>query len=95
MGLLLYTLARDRKGMATLLSIPAIALLGEASYGLYVLHMPLWALLNTAHTTLPPQGDLRSQVFTVFYCVGAILASVICFRVIEQPARRAIRHAFA
>lgn len=61
-----------------LLSKPSMVLLGNASYALYILHLPLfhwWQLLNLP---LPPE----------VFCVIAVAVSVICYRYVETPVLR-------
>ncbi len=93
-ALLIYALAFSKGPLAALLSTPAMVLLGEASYALYILHYPIWDWMNrvlSGHRTIH-MGTL--SVFTV-YVVIVIGTSILSLRLIEQPARRAIRRAFA
>ena len=61
-----------------LLSNPTMVLLGNASYALYILHLPLlhwWTLLDLP---LPPE----------VFCVIAVIVSVVCYRYVETPVLR-------
>lgn len=63
--------------------------LGEASYALYILHVPVhqWMQSITAHVA----PGLGGVAWHLLYVAAAILASSIAFVWIETPARKAIR----
>lgn len=68
-----------------LLSSPYMVLLGNASYALYLLHLPLlhwWQLLDLP---LPPE----------VFCLIAVMVSVICYRYVETPVLRWSRRLIA
>jgi peptidoglycan/LPS O-acetylase OafA/YrhL len=89
-GALIYGLARGSQGaVARGLSLRPLVLLGEASYALYILHMPLKELLEAAVRNCI--GDLPGVPFFTGYAAMAILGSVGVLRVIEEPARRLLR----
>jgi peptidoglycan/LPS O-acetylase OafA/YrhL len=67
-------------------SRPAQAL-GDASFALYVLQEPLWLW---ARRLVGAQGP-ASAAFVAAWSVGAIAASVAVARLVERPARRALR----
>jgi peptidoglycan/LPS O-acetylase OafA/YrhL len=95
MALLIYTLAWDRGPLARLLGCRPLVALGDASYGLYILHWPLW-LWYTRVLHQPSVGDLpRASSLALFVVYVAILSglSLVSFRFIETPLRLAIRRA--
>lgn len=79
-------LAVDRGPLARVLSSRALHLLGESSYALYLLHVPLflWAMALTRSTSLSPERALVVALLAVPISVGAHLA-------LERPARRWLR----
>jgi peptidoglycan/LPS O-acetylase OafA/YrhL len=68
-------------GVASLLSRRAFVLLGEASYSMYILHAVILKAI------LPREG---LAIFAV-YLVAVIVVSIASFKLVEDPARRAIR----
>jgi peptidoglycan/LPS O-acetylase OafA/YrhL len=67
------------------LGFPALLLLGEASYSLYIIHSPVlsWlkAFFDLLHVTLP------AWLFGITFLAVAITASVCTYKLIELPAR--------
>jgi len=86
---IILTLALDTTSLAKGLSHPQLVLLGDASYALYILHVPFrWLferLLATTGITLA-----FGVMFTIHVCVS-ILLSILVFRYIERPARDWLR----
>jgi peptidoglycan/LPS O-acetylase OafA/YrhL len=67
--------------------------LGEASYALYVLHWPLWDWVTRIFPAPAPDASARLPFFLVY--LGLLIAlSLLAWRYLEHPARRAIRQAF-
>ena len=89
---LIYGLACQRGRLSALLSRPAMLLLGEASYGIYILHAPIWAWLT--HLTGRPPAALALPYFLAYVVLLSALA-VLSLRFVETPARRLIRRRFA
>jgi peptidoglycan/LPS O-acetylase OafA/YrhL len=83
--IIVLTLALDTTVLSKILSHPTLVLLGDASYALYILHVPVrWLLerlLLTSGITLP------YNVFFLAYVLGLILLCVFVFKFIEHPAR--------
>jgi len=61
-----------------LLSNPVMVLLGNASYALYILHLPLLHWWQSLDLSLPPE----------VFCLIAVMVSVICYRYVETPVLR-------
>ena len=84
-GLLIYSLCDERNPVAKLLSFRWLSELGEASYGIYILQMPVYGLLAKwipLHTT---------RGFYLYVTV-LIAVSYLLYRVYETPARNWIRN---
>ena len=91
-ALLIYSLASGEGPLAAVLSMPAMVLLGEASYALYILHIPLWDWMTYALSRLHLAPGFVA--LSLLHLGLAIALAILTLRVIEQPARRALRRAF-
>jgi peptidoglycan/LPS O-acetylase OafA/YrhL len=71
-----------------LLSTRIAATLGNASYSLYILHVPLlwWFSRYWWHPT-----GLRLAICAAAYLIGVVAVSVAAFKLVEGPANRGIR----
>ena len=69
-----------------LLASGAMVLLGEASYAMYILHIPIrfWSelLLAIAGIELPP------RLYIVLHVATVVGVSILVFRYIETPLRQ-------
>ena len=87
-ALLVLGLALGGGAVARLLSTSVVQYLGQASYSMYILHVPLlWWFGNRGPQLLPWMASWAALV----YITGIILISAACFQWIEMPANRAIR----
>jgi len=86
-GCLLLAFASGEHLSARIISLPWLVVLGEASYGLYLLHIPLWHLLGLNNLTVSP-------IAYVLYVASALALSVVSFYFFETPARRLILQYF-
>jgi peptidoglycan/LPS O-acetylase OafA/YrhL len=69
------------------LASPPMVLLGEASYALYLVHVPAKPLL-LATTTAGP----AASAMLYFLCVGMVIALAVGLHItVEKPARRWLR----
>jgi len=78
-------------------SAPMLVLLGEASYGVYILHTPLLKLFLGFSATFYPavfRGACATTLTFVAYLGVTIGASVLSFKLVEVPARRLIKKWF-
>jgi peptidoglycan/LPS O-acetylase OafA/YrhL len=90
-GILLLAAAPLRRGVLT---SAALVALGEASYSLYLLHWPIWDWLT--HCLQLPEDQVTTPSPAIFvliglYLVALVAASLGTTRLVETPARRAIR----
>ena len=90
--IIILTLASDTTRLSKALSHPWLVRLGDASYALYILHVPLrWLLerfLISIHTTMT-YGFMFS-----FYVPAVVIISILVFVYIERPARDWLRQNF-
>jgi peptidoglycan/LPS O-acetylase OafA/YrhL len=94
-AMLIYGLARAETSRGIwkagrFLSMPLLVLLGEASYAIYILHVPLrtwmYRILDGLHPDIHPSLPLFAAY--TFFTLGI---SILVFKLIEEPARRMIR----
>lgn len=71
-----------------LLNSKGLLLLGNASYSLYIIHVPLWDLSTAVARRIGLETG--SWLFILPFLVMAVLTSILAFRLIEQPAQRAL-----
>jgi peptidoglycan/LPS O-acetylase OafA/YrhL len=81
-GLLLWAFASGNQSISAVFSRPWLVLLGEASYGMYLLHYPLFHIYERTGF-----GSIHPQVSYGIYLAFTIALSVMVFRYIETPAR--------
>jgi peptidoglycan/LPS O-acetylase OafA/YrhL len=94
-GLLIYGVARGRLGgLSQALSWGPLVLLGEASYGLYILHVPLRNILEASAARFGA-NSVPALPFFIGYVLITVVASVVVLHAIEQPARRLLRRRLA
>lgn len=82
--LLIVTLAGGNGPLASFLSMPFMILLGEASYGIYILQIPVSYVLRC-----PPPHTSGRVLLT--YCGALVFVALLSFRFIESPLRLRIR----
>ena len=82
---IIYGLALLPAGSNSFLGWRWLVLLGEASYSLYLLHSFVISRVAAATASLPGWVQVAACL------AGAMAASLICFRLVEQPARRMLR----
>jgi peptidoglycan/LPS O-acetylase OafA/YrhL len=80
-GCLILAFDSGNKRLDGLLSVRWLVVLGEASYGLYLIHIPLWDIFY--HLRID-----QSRVAYPVYLVCAVALSVLSFFYVETPLRR-------
>jgi peptidoglycan/LPS O-acetylase OafA/YrhL len=86
-ALLVGGLALGGGPLAALLSTKLLVVLGDASYCLYILHVPLFTLWHKAARTMGCE-DLASRLPATLCFIGlSVAASVACHRYVERPLR--------
>jgi peptidoglycan/LPS O-acetylase OafA/YrhL len=95
-AVLLFCCARYPSWIAALLSRPWIVLCGEASYSIYLIHMMVIEHMKRFDklADMPPSPlyGAATVLTTVLIVIGV---SLVTYRVIEVPARRALRSALS
>lgn len=88
--IIILTLALDSTRLSRWMSNPRLALLGDASYALYILHVPVrwWIERGLSEPSTP--GSYATMYY--FYVPFVIALSVAVFIWIERPARDWFRH---
>ena len=66
-------------------------LLGEASFSLYVIHVPIWTLLRRADQHVFDLQHHAPAIFAGIYLILVVTLSLASLKLIEQPCRLAIR----
>ena len=88
--LTIYFLAQRESFLTRILSHPLLLLLGESSYALYLLHVPLRDTTRAIVNRVDALQRLPQELIFVTFLVLAVLASVLTFTYLEAPARRRI-----
>jgi peptidoglycan/LPS O-acetylase OafA/YrhL len=67
--------------------------LGEASYALYILHIPLFILTRKVAEWLTGGSSAvtAQPLFTLAFVAAALAASLLCFALVEVPLRSRVR----
>jgi peptidoglycan/LPS O-acetylase OafA/YrhL len=92
LGLVVIGLAVGGGLLHRFLAQPAIELLGEASYSLYILHVPIWLWVSSVNEKFFAFRT-SSAPFFLAYCVIVVGFSIVSLRLVEIPYRQAIRAA--
>lgn len=87
---LLLEAARTTGPLARFLALPAMLLLGEASYSLYLIHGPVRAGYERLMSRFY-HGDPASLAYLAPYLLLAVGASILMHKFVEVPARGWIR----
>jgi peptidoglycan/LPS O-acetylase OafA/YrhL len=94
LAVLLFALAVGGGWIGKILASPALVALGEASYGLYIVHWPVlewYTHLLGVPFGEPAANDRYAWPLFIAYLVAVVALSLWLYRVVEVPARRIIR----
>jgi peptidoglycan/LPS O-acetylase OafA/YrhL len=94
-AVLLLALATDEGLPARLLRHPGLVRLGEASYSLYILHTPLVMMFRSVGSRVLGREVLDTPAFVAGSIAFTVVASLVSYRLVEQPLHRRLRRAFA
>lgn len=93
-ALLIYSLAWGDGGAAKLFAAPILVALGEASYALYLIHIPLHIYFQRLFPA-PVPATPSSYLYWSCYLLLCIVLALVIYRWVERPARRSLRRLFA
>lgn len=79
--------AAGAAGAFPLLTRPTFVLLGEASYSIYILHIPLRVCWENLADAVPGLSGMPWLNFPLYFAF-VVLVSVVVFRVVETPLRQ-------
>jgi peptidoglycan/LPS O-acetylase OafA/YrhL len=78
--------------LAYVLSVPALVLLGHASYAIYLLHDPILRYARVLVVEMNTEFPGASGIWVALVLLAIIIVSAICtYRLVETPARRYLR----
>ena len=89
-GAAIYVLAWQEGTIARALGTAPMVWLGEISYGVYILHWPLWWWVAGISNRLAP-GSSTALIVLPIYLAALIGLSGLSYHLLERRARRAIR----
>ncbi|TFD21996.1 acyltransferase [Cryobacterium sp. TMT4-10] len=89
-ALLILALANGTGWTGRILSTRTAVLLGESSYAVYLLHLPLYQYYNRAADLVAPTFAV-SLAGVFLFTIALVFVAIFAYRYIEVPARRQIR----
>lgn len=89
-ALIIFALAAGDGAASRVLSWAPLLLLGEASYGLYLFHLPLLSRVREVGAAVGASWDRWWQPVVVA-AVASLALSVAVLKLVEEPARRSVR----
>jgi peptidoglycan/LPS O-acetylase OafA/YrhL len=94
-AVLLYSLAcAPRSVSARFLGGRSMVLLGEASYAMYLLHLPIWFLAAHYLPVPSPEQTFLCWAYIGVYFLVVVAVSIVAHKIFEEPVRRLIRVVF-
>ncbi|MGI8748677.1 MAG: acyltransferase family protein [Deinococcus sp.] len=94
MAALIWGLAHGRGMVARLLAWRPMIALGEASYSLYILHVPVYLWLDWARRHFSQTTSAPGFRFFLVYLGVLVLLSLATYAWVERPAQRAVLRAW-
>jgi peptidoglycan/LPS O-acetylase OafA/YrhL len=92
---IIFALAVNTGRLQRSMSWPVLVLLGEASYALYIIHVPILSYLNHGTRMIAGHRINARLDFGLAYLALSVAASIVVLYVLERPARRALRRRLA
>jgi peptidoglycan/LPS O-acetylase OafA/YrhL len=92
LGLVLFGLAYSK---SQLWANPYFVRLGDASYSMYLLHIPLFQWLGAIDKRVLDLQDRHFVSFFILYLSAVIGASLLSLKYVEEPSRIVIRRCFS
>jgi peptidoglycan/LPS O-acetylase OafA/YrhL len=98
--LVIWSLSNDDSALARLLAKAPLVFWGEASYSIYILHLPLFAVWGVATARLIPHSSTSAQLGAMNYAlpgvfmIGMVWVCGLVYRFIEVPVRDLIRSGY-
>jgi peptidoglycan/LPS O-acetylase OafA/YrhL len=86
----IYDLARNRGMLARLLCLPGIRILGDASFAMFMLQLPVFILIMIVATVIPMPSALHVSLIVIV----AVGVSLLSTRYFEKPVSRRLRARF-
>jgi peptidoglycan/LPS O-acetylase OafA/YrhL len=84
-SLLLFLVISALNDRNSILSFRPLSFLGNISYSIYLLHIPIWTTL----ASFAPESEIR-QTGKIFVLMGIIVASSLCHKYFEMPMQQSI-----
>jgi peptidoglycan/LPS O-acetylase OafA/YrhL len=88
-ALLIYALSFEKSKLTYMLSLPCLTFLGETSYAIYLMHLPVNSLTKFIGTKFGYQ-ETSSFDFIMICILILVVVSILLFLFVEQPARKQI-----
>ena len=89
LGLVLFGLAHSK---SKVFGHASFVRLGDASYSVYLLHIPLWTWIQRTDFHFTHIQTSTPKIFLILYLTSLICISLLSLRFIETPARRFVRN---
>jgi peptidoglycan/LPS O-acetylase OafA/YrhL len=90
--LLIISIAKNTSFISRIFNLPLLVILGDISYGIYILQKPLNFYFN--QLTRPIEYLLPDLLKFFLYVIFLIIFSFLCFRFVETPLRKKIKGYF-
>jgi peptidoglycan/LPS O-acetylase OafA/YrhL len=90
-GLLIYGIAHGRGAWSRALASRPLVLLGDASYAMYILQLPVFMFIYTKLQGRPIAMPRYSLLGLLLCCALLVAVSIAAFLFVERPIRRAVR----
>ena len=90
-GVIILGLVRAESSGQFRMKVSALALLGDASYSLYLIHFPLISILCKIMVSIGLVGTLGALIAFPAVLIACILAALAFYVTIERPMLRWLR----